>query len=155
MRSIRDKDFKSLSTFIHPKQGVRFSPYAYVDTTYDIRLTAYAFLQKQTSKESLKWGFYDGSGDPISLTVDKYFSKFVNNTDFLKAEKVSLNKINRTGSTTNNLLQVYRNCQFAEYYFSGLDKKNEGIDWCALRLVFGKYNNQYYLIGIIHDQWTI
>jgi UDP-N-acetyl-2-amino-2-deoxyglucuronate dehydrogenase len=31
----------------------------------------------------------------------------------------------------------------------------EGMDWRSLRLVFEKKNDIWYLVGIIHDQWTI
>ncbi len=29
------------------------------------------------------------------------------------------------------------------------------MDWCSLRLVFEKWGAQYYLVGVVHDQWTI
>jgi (p)ppGpp synthase/HD superfamily hydrolase len=29
------------------------------------------------------------------------------------------------------------------------------MDWRSLRLVFEKKNDIWYLVGIIHDQWTI
>jgi hypothetical protein len=42
-----------------------------------------------------------------------------------------------------------------EYHFSGFDKKFEGMDWASLKLVFENSNNEWYLVGIVHDQWTI
>jgi hypothetical protein len=38
---------------------------------------------------------------------------------------------------------------------SGFDPEYEGMDWRSLRLVFEKKNDIWYLVGIIHDQWTI
>jgi hypothetical protein len=41
-----------------------------------------------------------------------------------------------------------------EYYFPGFDLQLQGMDWRSLRLVFTLYDNTWYLVGIIHDQWT-
>ena len=42
-----------------------------------------------------------------------------------------------------------------EYHFPGIDPKFEGMDWRSLRLVFEQKNCTWYLVGIIHAQWTI
>jgi hypothetical protein len=155
LTSIKNKDFKKLSEFIHPLFGVRFSPYAFIDTLSNVKLTAVTLIEQIQKQNHLTWGFYDGSGDSICLTVKEYFNKFVYNADFINAEKKSLNKIIGIGNTINNIDSIYVDCDFSESYFSGFDKKFEGMDWCSLRLVFKKHKDKYYLVGIVHDQWTI
>jgi len=155
LAAIKNKDYKSFAEFIHPTLGVRFSPYAYIDTTGDIKFSHDKFLHEIKTQNKFDWGSYDGSGDTILLTVANYFSKFVYNADFLNAEKTSLNKIIGRGNSLNNLETVYKGCDFTESYFFGFDKKFDGMDWCCLRLVFKKYNERNYLVAIIHDQWTI
>jgi hypothetical protein len=155
LTSLKDKDFKKFSEFIHPATGVRFSPYAYIDTTSDVKLTANEILDQIQKQNKLDWGSFDGSGDPILLTVIEYFNKFVYNVDFLNAEKRSVNKMIGGGNSLNNLESIYYDCDYTESYFSGFDKRFEGMDWCCIRLVFKNYNDKYYLVGIVHDQWTI
>ena len=155
LTSIKSKDFKSFANFIHPVLGIRFSPYANIDTLKDVKLSADKFLDLLKKQNKIKWGSYDGSGDVIMLTAEKYFSKFVYNADYLNAEKKSVNTILGKGNSLNNLESIYNDCDFSESFFSGIDKQFEGIDWCSLRLVFKNYNNKYYLVGIVHDQWTI
>jgi hypothetical protein len=155
LTSIKNKDFKKLPDFIHPTLGVRFSPYAYIDTTSDLKFTANNFYDQIKKQNKFNWGGYDGSGDTILLTIEDYFSKFVYNADFLNAEKTSLNKMIGGGNSLNNLETVYKGCNFSESYFSGFDKKFDGMDWCCLRLVFKKNLEKFYLVGIVHDQWTI
>ncbi len=154
LTAIKDKDYAKLATYIHPIEGIRFTPYAYVDTTRDIYFKREQFnaVHKQ---DVLIWGNYDGSGDTIRLSIDDYFNRFVYNHDFLHAEKTSLNKITGKGNSTNNLEEVYSDCVFTESYFSGFDKNVDGMDWASLRLVYKKYDKRYYLVGIVHDQWTI
>lgn len=155
LTSIKNNDFNSFSKFIHPKYGVRFSPYAFIDTLKDVKLLSSEILDLVKKQSAINWGSYDGSGEMITLNINGYFKKFVYNADFLNAENKSINKIMQTGNTINNIDSVYKNCYFTENHFSGIDKKFEGIDWCSLRLVYKKYNDNYYLVGVIHDQWTI
>ena len=154
LTSIKNKDYKKFADFIHPTLGVRFSPYAYIDTTGNLFSRA-KFLHEIKTQNKFDWGSYDGSGDTILLTVESYFSRFVYNADFLNAEKTSLNKSIGGGNSLNNLETVYKSCDFTESYFSGFDKKFGGMDWCCLRLVFKKHLDKFYLIAIVHDQWTI
>lgn len=155
LTALKNKDYVSLASYIHPVTGVRFSPYSYIDTERDITLKREEFTESVNKKDILIWGNYDGSGDTIRLTIDNYFKKFVYDHDFLNAEKTSLNKIMGKGNSTNNLEEVYSDCAFTESYFSGFDKKFDGMDWESLRLVYKKYGDRYFLVGIVHDQWTI
>jgi hypothetical protein len=154
---IKQKGFENLSSYIDTVEGVRFSPYAFIDTTANLKFSASQFANeiKKGNKKIFNWGNYDGSGEPILLSIESYFKKFVYDVDFLNAEKISLNKTIGTGNSKNNISEIYKGLPFTESYFSGFDKKYEGMDWRALRLVFKKHNNKLYLVAIIHDQWTI
>lgn len=157
LTALKNKDYESFAGFIHPAQGVRFSPYGYVDTATAMVFSARAFLDELSKKPQTKitWGQYDGTGEPITLTIEAYFKKFVYNADFLNAPQTSLNEMIGSGNSLNNLTAIYRDCAFTEHHFPGFDQKYNGMDWCSLRLVFKNYNNKIYLVGIVHDQWTI
>ena len=155
LTTMKNKNYAGLSEFFHPVLGVRFSPYAFIDTSSDVKLTKAAFIDQIKKRNKLIWGSFDGSGESIHLTIEEYFTSFVYSADFIHAEKKSFNKVIGRGNTLNNIESIYKGCDFIECYFSGFDKKLEGIDWCSLRLVFKEYEHKYYLVGIVHDQWTI
>jgi hypothetical protein len=148
-------EYQQLADYIHPLEGLRFSPYGYIDTTRDQLFTKEKFLSTLSSPSKILWGYYDGSGDPIRLTLREYFRKFVYDVKFARPENLSLNKTVSSGNSLNNLQHIYPGCSFTESYFSGFEKKYEGMDWRSLKLVYKFYEGQYYLVGIIHDQWTI
>lgn len=154
---IKNKNYDSLALFIDPVNGVRFSPNAFVDTSSDKVFKAETFKKEATAKkqQKLTWGEYDGSGDPISLTIDEYFKKFVYDVDFLAPETRKVNEFIGGGNSQNNLLAVYDSCDFTESHFSGFDKKLDGMDWRSLRLVFKMKDGKYFLVGVIHDEWSI
>jgi len=155
LRSLNEKGYAGLAEFIHPELGIRFSPYAYIDTTADQLLSRNKLIALGKSQKKIKWGYEDATGKPIKLSINNYVEKFVYDVDFLNAEKKGVNKFFGGGNSLNNLKEIYPRCNFAEFYFSGFDPKFEGMDWRTLRLVFKDYKKNYYLIAIVHDQWTI
>ena len=155
LKSLKEKGYTGLAEFIHPKLGIRFAPYAYIDTTVDQLLSRNRLIALGKSQKKIKWGFEDATEKPIKLSINNYVKEFVYDVDFLNAEKKGVNRFFGGGNSLNNLKEVYPRCNFAEFYFSGFNPKFEGMDWRALRLVFKDYKKKYYLIAIVHDQWTI
>lgn len=151
---LKNKDFQSLALKIHPTQGIRFSPYAYVSND-DLHFSADDFLQIINKEETLLWGVADGSGEPLQLNFMDYYKKYIWDLDFTHAPQKSFDKRLGQGNSLENTLEFYPNAHFVEYHFPGFDPQYEGMDWRSLRLVFAEDNGEWYLVGIIHDQWTI
>lgn len=151
----KNKDYSELTRYIHPELGVRFSPYAYIDTTSDQKFTNSTYNQAVKSTKKRIWGSFDGTGDPMRMKFKEYFKSFVYDVDFLNAEKTTLNTKSSHGNDLDNLKDIYPGCVYTESYFSGFDEKYGGMDWRALRLVYKEYEGKYYLVAVIHDEWTI
>lgn len=152
--SIKENNFAELRKYFS-EEGVLFSPYGYIDTARSKKLTPEDFLSAIDKKWILTWGSYDGTGDPIKLTVRDYLKKFVYNADYLDAEAIGYDEVMKQGNSVNNLKEIYPKQHFIDYHFSGFDQKMKGMDWTSLRLVFEKQNGEYFLVAVIHDQWTI
>jgi len=155
LTAIKNYDIEKLADAIHPDKGVRFSPYGYVDVENDLVFTAEEVKKLAEVPKQYLWGYYDGSGDPIMLSFSDYHKKFIYDVDFVNAEQVGYNKTLSYGNSLNNSFEVYKNSIIVEYYFSGFDPQYEGMDWRSLKLAFEKKDDTWYLVGIIHDQWTI
>ncbi|HOQ75761.1 MAG TPA: hypothetical protein PK369_04220 [Thermoclostridium sp.] len=155
LTAISKYDFEKLSEAVHPEKGVRFSPYTWVDEGKDLVFSADEIRNMARDSGTYVWGNYDGSGDPIELSFRDYFARFVYDADFVNAEQTGYNKVLGQGNTINNSFEVYKDSIIVEYHFSGIDPKYEGMDWRSLRLVFEKAGDTWYLVGIIHDEWTI
>ena len=152
---VQVEDFIALSDYVHPIKGVRFSPYTFVDVENDVVLSAEELKNILADSRLFEWGSYDGSGEPISKPFQGYFDEFIYDQEFFSAPEVSYNEPLGTGNTVDNVSEVYPDSIIAEYYFEGFDPEYEGMDWASLKLVFEKYENEWYLVGIIHDSWTI
>lgn len=153
--AFKNNSFEYVAKYVHPEKGVRFSPYANVDTENNVVLYADDLKSIMTDSRGFDWGYYDGSGEPISGGFLTYFEEFVYDEDFLNAEKVAYDEVIGSGNTVNNIESAYPDAHFMEYYFSGFAPEYEGMDWVSLRLVFEEYKGEWYLVGVIHDGWTI
>jgi len=152
--ALKNKDMDTLSAMASLK-GVRFSPYSNINKTSDVVLEPIVLQNAYILSRTFVWGSYDGSGEPIDLPYGQYYDKFVYDKDFMSAPQIKFNEIIGQGNTINNLKEVYPDAEFVEYHFPGFDVQYEGMDWESLRLVFEKKDGNYYLIGIVHDGWTI
>ena len=149
------KDYDTLAAFVHPEEGVTFTPYSTVDRDSDLRFTAAQVRQFSTDQTVYTWGVSDGLGSLIELTPAEYFSTYVFNTDYTQAPEIGVDRILQSGNALENLTEAYPGCRFVEFHFPGLDPANAGLDWCSLKLVFSPSDSCWQLVGIIHSQWTI
>lgn len=153
IQALADKNLDNVAMYVHPQQGVRFSPYAYVREEHQV------FMGEElpgllASEQALTWGRYDGSGEPIELTFEAYYEEFVYSSDFANADQVAVNERLGQGNTINNIDAFYPEASFVEYYIPGTEEYG-GMDWESLRLVFVQAEGSWMLVGIVHDEWTI
>lgn len=152
---IKEKDMEELSRYIHPTKGLRFSPYVYVDVESDQVFTKEEVAKLEENTEVYNWGKYDGSGEPIELNFNDYYNRFVYDKDFANPHIIGNNTAIGQGNTINNIHEVYTEGHFIEFHFTGFEEQYEGLDWRSLILVFEQHEGQWYLVGIVHNEWTI
>ena len=153
VQTLQSQDFISMSSYVHPVNGVRFSPYAFVQDTDQV-FSADDIASILADSKVYTWGSYAGTGEPINLSFPAYYSEFIYDVDFANAPQVALNYRLSAGNSIDNTAEFYPGSMFVEYYFPGFDPQYGGMDWRSLRLVFSDYNSTWGLVGIIHDEWT-
>jgi hypothetical protein len=156
MKILKAGDMDSLAAWAHREKGIRFSPYAYVDTEKNLVFSRDELKDLMEDTKVHEWGIFAGSGALIELTYADYHKKFVYDADFIEKAKIAQNEVLGEGTTTNNLNEIYpkETHDFVEYHIEGIDSQYDGMDWRSLRLVFEKIGDDHALVGIIHDQWT-
>ena len=148
------KDWDRLAGVIHPHDGIVFSPYAYVEEDA-VKLNAEEVSQLGAGEKIYVWGTYDGSGEPVELSFIDYYRRFVYDKDFMNALEVAANSLIRTGNTESNLGEVFEaDDEFVEFHCPG-EGPHADFEWASLRIVFRNYRGTWYVVGVVHDGWTI
>jgi len=153
-------DMEAVADYVHPDLGVRISPYTYVradgpPAEQDIVLSADEVRGAWDDPTVRLWGVFDGSGLPIEMTFAAYWARFIYDQDYARPHAVGFNATIGHGNTINNIAEVYPDATVVEYHFAGLDPNLMGLDWRSLRLVLQPQGGKWYLVGIVHDEWTI
>jgi hypothetical protein len=159
--ALRDRNWAGLANLVHPVKGVTFSPYTYVRPLQgapgeaDLVFSADQLRGLWSDPTVYYWGVYDGSGEPIELTFPEYYDRFIYDVDFARPDIVGFGETVGKGNTINNIAAVYPNAVTVEYHFEGFDSQYGGLDWRSLRLVLEPVDGVWYVVGIVHDEWTI
>lgn len=149
------RDFERLAGLVHPEVGVRFSPYAYVAPEH-VTLTRDDLLEAaQGGVLTRTWGSYDGTGDPIELGLREYVDRYVYDAPYLAEGAMAIDRRQGHGNSLDNAADVYPGASIVEYHVPGRDPRYGGMDWRSLRLAFEDRGGRWYLVGVVHDEWTI
>jgi len=156
----------ALAKLVHPTLGVRFTPYAWDEIEGGQVLKPSEVAGLFTSKKKRNWGSYDGSGDPIILAPAAYVKRFVWNTDYTKVgapEEVALPDLLKNdyafiadGPAGEQIRSLYPQARVVVFYNPGNTGPEGGaMDWSRLLLIFVPSDSDWFLAGLVHDQWTI
>lgn len=151
LTALKEKNYRLFADYFHPREPVLFAPYGFIKKNISKRLLAKDFLEAIDKNWTLTWGVYKDSDEKIQLKVIPYIEKFIYDADFLNAEKTAFDQVVKKGNQGNNILEIFPSLHFFDYYFYGSDSEDKSMEEKSLRLVFKKYNGQYYIVGIIHD----
>jgi hypothetical protein len=161
VQALRDRDWATVARSVYPATGVRFSPYVYVRAGPGAledrdRVVQAGEIEALAAHPTVyRWGRYDGTGDPIDLTFVEYVDRFVYDAEYSQPHVVGYGETIGQGNTINNVAEVYPDAVTVEYHFTGFDPQVMGMDWRSLRLVLEEKDGNWYLVGIVHDEWTI
>lgn len=154
--ALKTSNMEQLSELVDPVEGVRFSPYDYIDIEHDVQLGKDEVAGLASDISVRTWGSYDGSGQPMELTFAEYYDAFIFDVDFTAADKIRYNEKSENGNMVNNLFEIYPQSRYnvVTYEIEG-SAANDYMDRKGLSLVFKQTDQKWLLAGIVHTQWTI
>lgn len=153
--AIKNRDFATIAGFVHPEKGVIFTPFSTVVLGEDQVFSADLVKSFLNDTNLYIWGaMMDGSGEPISLTPNQYFDRFVFDRNYIDAPFIGINTVVKKGNAHENVMDAFPSGSFVEFHFPG-SEENSQFDWSSLKLVFEDYNGGRRLVAIIHSEWTV
>jgi len=155
LRAIQQRDYASLAAWIHPERGVTFTPYSTVNVNSDLNFNPSQVKKFAGDTNRYVWGTVPGTGDLIQMTPEEFVSRYIFGADYTQASKIGIDKINISGNALENVTEVYSDCRFVEFTFPAVEAGGQGQDWNSLKLVFAPSETKWYLVALIHSQWTV
>ena len=155
VRALRQEDYSTVASFVHPDKGVSFTPYSTVNPETDLSFSREQIMGLSQDSAVYTWGTVDGRGSPIEMTMEEYFARYVFNADYSQAPRIGVDQIVMHGNALENLVDSYPQGRFVDFCFPQLSHTGEGLDWCSLKLVFEPGDSSWFLVGVVHGEWTI
>ena len=153
MEILQDEDMDAFQDYVHPAEGVRFSPYNYVENDHLV-FNAGDIPNLLADPTVYTWGIEDGTGFPLEKTAQEYFDRYVNRKDYSNPDEIHYNTIIQRGSLLYNITDFYPDASFVEYFVEGTAQYG-GMDWGSLFVVYEEYQGDWYVVGIVNAEWTI
>ena len=154
LAAFKSRDGAALAAIAHPSKGVRFSPYAYLNPT-NITLSVGQLANAFADPTKRTWGITDGKGDPIVMTFADYVRVYVYARDFASSSQTAYNRTIGAGNAIDNTADVYPDAILFEAYDPGPDPALKDVQWQCLRVLFERSGDRWFLVGVVHGEWTI
>lgn len=153
--ALKAEDYETLGELVHPERGVTCTASSTVDPETDQNFTADEIRGLPEDPGQYLWGYEDGRGTPILLTMEEFVRQYIFSVDYTQAPEVGVDRVVLSGNALENVAQAYPGCRFVDLCYPERDPDLGGLDWCSLKLVFAPLEGQWRLVGLIHSQWTI
>ena len=148
------KDYAALIPYVHPKMGLRFSPYGYINVNSDLVFWRDQIANFGADRSIYTWGSYAGSGQDIMLTIEEYWNEFVIPENPAQDWEVLTDPTQKASNSIDNFYEIYPDGAFTELIQVGTETYGF-MDWNSLRFGYVQdENGAYYLVALIHDEWT-
>jgi hypothetical protein len=136
--------YKQIKRHIHPKKGVLISYYTTFNRLNN-HFTQESFIKAINSDKKLYWGKSEGKGDKIYISLNEFFDSF----RYLGTYSGEVDNIKRV--SPNKFYFPRKNVRVYEV----VNKEKEEHEWVNPVIVVEKYKDDYYIVGILYNRWSI
>lgn len=86
--ALKAEDYGTLGDLVHPERGLTFTACSTVDLSTDRNFTADEIRGLTENPRQYLWGYEDGRGSPILLTMEEFVRQYIFAVDYTQAPKV-------------------------------------------------------------------
>ena len=147
---IHSGNITALARHVHPTHGITLTEMVSFEDEARLRFTSQSLLSALRSKKLLYWGNDYAKGDPIRMTLHEYFT-------LLTRKPAAITRIDAPCKQNIRSFAVKHHgrltCREARWINS--HSQTRDYDWLGLVVVMEQYRGKWYIVGLMHDRWTI
>jgi len=148
IRALKFKNFSALNQLIHPKKGLRLSPYSYI-IAKDIIIKQNEIFSLYED-ENIKIENMDRERRVVSQSFKEYYQNYIYPHDYANYDKISFNNPYKSENVIDNIREYYPKAILVEFQLNDTNPNNLEKDWSVLRLAYEEYKDEWYLVGIVN-----
>ena len=136
----------TLLKYMHPKKGIIITWNVQFGGKEDLTFTHNDIqnLEKNRSQK-IDWGYTYGNGDKIQMSLYDYLLKLTKPFQISKIEKLKTLKGFQCPSKSQ--------CIGYELFWINHNSNTKEHDWQGLVIILEKYQNEWYVVGLLRDRW--
>ena len=148
---LAQKNLNAVANYAHPKKGVTISPYSFIQNNPVFTSTE---LKDFSPKKETNWGIEDGTGDDIKLAFEAYHKRYLFSRNYQQPDTIIYNELKQRGNSLHNGNEQFPDAIPVEFHLYGTSDMME-MDWGSLILFFEQNNDNWYLVAIVNNRYTV
>jgi len=148
LHALQADAYARLAPYIHPSKGVILTEMVSFADAHRLHFTRASFARALKGDKLFYWGDTYGRGDPIRMSLVTYLNHLTQQQTPSKVKTLSKSEKNFPSNDTSMR-------QGFEYYWFKQKSKTREYDWRGVVLILERYQDAWYLVGVMRDYWTI
>lgn len=142
-------DAEKITSYIHPKKGVIMTWNVLFGGKEDLHFKKSdiknAYLNK---RKKIYWGKSYGKGDDVFMSLHDYMA-------MLTRPISAITRIEKLKEAKGFKCLSPKKCRAYEVVWINRDSSTKEYDWLGLVVILEKFKNEWYVVGVLHDRWTV
>jgi uncharacterized protein YraI len=147
---LRSGNIEEIARHIHPTHGITLTEMVSFDADAKHHFDPKILLSIYQSGKILHWGEDYAKGNPIRMSLRTYLSR-------LTRDPRKLTRIDNPCDQKIGVFAIKKHGRLAchEARWVNRHSKTRDYDWLGLVVVMEQYHGTWYIVGLMHDRWTI
>jgi len=145
-----DVSEENILPFMHPKKGITMTWNVRFGGKDDIDFGVNEIKEMEKNRQKkIHWGRTCGKGDPVYMSLYDYM-QLLTKRPFNEITKITKLKDLKGYTCPHGSV-----CRGYEVFWINKDSETREYDWQGIVVILEKYNDKWYVVGLLRDRWTI
>ena len=149
LNRVKYEGIDELTKYMHPKKGIVMTWNVLFGGKEDLTFMRSDIKNIENHHfKKIHWGYTYGKGDKVRMSLYDYISKLTKSFN-------SISKMKKLKTLKGFHCPFGTECRGYEVFWINESSETKEYDWHGLLIIFEKYHEKWYVVGLLRDRWTI